>query len=369
MAKKNDAKSELGKFLAVIGIVVGVAGGSIFLLNQFVFDSKNALPVKTTAPKDTTREISTGAPPNLGEESTQESSDPQTASPIAEKANTAAANASEPFYASLQMGEYVAIYNQDGTEKVLSFDMTKEEVKTLLGKPKSEAYVDGETRSLSYNYGPFSIFFDENDQYISYMTYEGKKELLEQQWLSSLTKTLDTGNVDFYESPTGYTSVKVDYYPESNDVVVYMLKSYPQNEHIATPQPEQTPVAKAPASAQAPQQPSSTKEEQTNAKGGYVLSPGEELLIENVQVTNNSKVHTAKYTIDVNYHFAFNSPNMVKVITDPEKNLELMPGETATVQIKVKSSKSAPKASYRFIVSLKQGWSSQPLKDFTVEVK
>ena len=201
------------------------------------------------------------------------------------------------------------------------------------------------------------------------MTYEGKKELLEKQWLSSLTKTLDTGNVDFYESPSGYTSVKVDYYPESNDVVVYMLKSYPQNEHVATPQPEQSPVPKTPASSSAPQAPSAAKEERTNAKGEYVMSPGEEILIENVQVTNNSKVHTAKYTIDVNYHFAYNSPNMVKVITDPEKNLELMPGETATVQIKVKSSKSAPKASYRFIVSLKQGWSSQPLKEFTVEVK
>ena len=367
MAKKNDAKSELGKFLAVIGTVIGVAGGSIFLLNQFVFDSKNALPVKTAAPKDATQKISTEAPPNLGEESTQESSEAQTVSPISKKASTAAANASEPFYASLQMGEYVAIYNQDGTDKVLSFDMTKEEVKTLLGKPQSEAYVDGETRSLCYNYGPFSIFFDENDQYISYMTYEGNKELLEKQWLSTLTKTLDTGNVDFYESPTGYTSVKVDYYPENNDVVVYMLKSYPQNEHIATPQPEQSHVVQT--TAPAPQAPSADKEERTNTKGEYVMSPGEEILIENVQVTNNSKVHTAKYTIDVNYHFAYNSPNMVKVITDPEKNLELMPGETATVQIKVKTSKSAPKASYRFIVSLKQGWSSQPLKEFTVEVK
>ncbi|MGE7271728.1 hypothetical protein ACQKK5_09750 [Brevibacillus panacihumi] len=180
-----------------------------------------------------------------------------------------------------------------------------------------------------------------------------------------MQKTTDSGNVDFYQSPTGYTMVKVDHYPETNDVVVYLIKQYPQNQTVTAPPIEQPQAIDKPAPA--PQ--STSTEAGMNANGEYLLSPGEEILIENVQVSNDSRVHTAKYTIDVNYHFAYNSPNMVKVMTDPEKDLELMPGETATVQIKVKASKNAPKASYRFIVSLKQGWSGRPLKDFTVEVK
>lgn len=373
LAKKNDTKSELGKFIAVIGAVLGVAAGSIFVLNQFVFDSNKAPTVKTTATQQPAQKISTEAiqtasEGTAGESSSPESSQTQTPPVAIPVSNTASVEAVEPFRASLEMGEYVAIFNQAGTEKVLSFHLTKEEVKTLLGKPKSESYVDGETTNLCYNYGSFSIFFDENDQYISYMSYDGKKDLLSKPWLSKLTKTQDTGNVDFYDSPTGYTMVKVDHYPESNDVVVYLLKNYPQTENVATPPPpEPSQVVQTPAPT--PPSKNNTKKEQKNADGSYVMSPGEELLIENVQVTNSSKVHSAKYTIDINYSFAYNSPNMVKVITDPEKNLELMPGETATVQIKVKTSKSAPKASYRFIVSLKQGWASRPLKDFTVEVK
>lgn len=352
MAKNNDAKSELGKFMVVIGTVLGIAGGSIFLLNQFVFDSPKPTAVKMTTPPEVTNDAEPQPPP-----------------PVVETVNNPSVATVEPFYASLQMDEYAAVYNQNGTEKVLSFDLTKEEVKTLLGNPTSESYVDGETRSLCYQYGSLSIFFDDQDQYISYMTYEGTKEILNKPWLTSLAKTTDSGNVDFYQSPTGYTMVKVDHYPETNDVVVYLIKQYPQNQTVTAPPIEQPQAIDKPAPAPAPEPQSTSTEAGMNANGEYLLSPGEEILIENVQVSNDSRVHTAKYTIDVNYHFAYNSPNMVKVMTDPEKDLELMPGETATVQIKVKASKNAPKASYRFIVSLKQGWSGRPLKDFTVEVK
>lgn len=350
MAKTNEAKSELGKFIVVIGTVLGIAAGSIFLLNQNVFDTKNATANKTTTPPEVTN-----------------NAEPQPPPPVVETVNNPSVATVEPFYASLQMDEYAAVYNQNGTEKVLTFELTKEEVKTLLGNPTSESYVDGETRSLCYQYGSLSIFFDDQDQYISYMTYEATKEILNKPWLTSLTKTTDSGNVDFYQSPTGYTMVKVDHYPETNDVVVYLIKQYPQNQTVTAPPIEQPQVIETPA----PEPPSenTSTEAGMNANGEYLLSPGEEILIENIQVTNDSRVHTAKYTIDVNYHFAYNSPNMVKVMTDPEKDLELMPGETATVQIKVKASKNAPKASYRFIVSLKQGWSGRPLKDFTVEVK
>lgn|GEM_PF-2405380 len=358
MAKNNNPKSELGKFIVVIGTVLGIAGGSIFLLNQFVFDSKHAAPVKPTTPPEITKDAGSEAVPELSEE-------PQPPPPVGETVNNPPVATVEPFYASLQMDEYAAVYNQNGTEKVLTFDLTKEEVKTLLGNPTSESYVDGETRSLCYQYGSLSIFFDDQDQYISYMTYEGTKEILNKPWLTSLAKTTDSGNVDFYQSPTGYTMVKVDHYPETNDVVVYLIKQYPQNQTVTAPPIEQPQAIDKPA----PESQSTSTEAGMNANGEYLLSPGEEILIENVQVTNDSRVHTAKYTIDVNYHFAYNSPNMVKVMTVPEKDLELMPGETATVQIKVKASKNAPKASYRFIVSLKQGWSGRPLKDFTVEVK
>ena len=362
MGKKNDAKSELGKFIAVIGTVLGVAAGSVFFLNQFVFDSRQATAEKRLAPPKIAQDAGTEGTTNLGEMSQTESSEPK---PPVEQTHQVAAP--EPFYASLQLGEYVAVLNQDGTEKILTFDLTKEEVKALLGKPASESYVDGETRSLVYSYGPFSIFFDDNDPYISYMTYEGTKEILQKQWLSSLAKTLDSGNVDFYESPSGYTTVKVDDFPDTDHVIVYLIKNDPQSQDDHVPSAEQAQVAQAPAPE--PQSANPSTEERMNANGEYLLSPGEEIVIENVQVTNDSRVHTAAYTIDVNNHFAYNSPNMVKVITDPEKELELMPGETATVQIKVKASKNAPKGSYRFIVSLKQGWSTRPLKDFTVEVK
>ncbi|WP_239586104.1 COG1470 family protein [Brevibacillus laterosporus] len=362
MAKNNDTKSELGKIIVVFGTVLGIGAGSIFWLNQFVFDSKNATAVITTSHPEIAKNAGSEVVPKLSE---TESSEPQP--PVVEKVNNPSGAVFEPFYASLQMGEYVAVYNQDGTEKVLSFDLTKEEVKTLLGKPKSESYVDDETRSLCYRYDSFSIFFDDEDQYISHMTYEGTKELLNKQWLSSLTKTLDSGDVNFYESPTRNTMVKVDHLPETNEVFVYLVKQYPRNKSVTAPSTEQPHVIQTPAPT--PQSPNTSTEERMNADGECLLSPGEEIVIENIQVTNDSRVHTTKYFIDVNYHFAFNSPNMVKVITDPEKTLELMPGETATVQIKVKASKSAPKASYRFIVSLKQGWSVRPLKDFTVEVK
>lgn len=362
LAKNNDTKSELGKIIVVFGTVLGIGAGSIFWLNQFVFDSKNATAVITTSHPEIAKNAGSEVVPKLSE---TESSEPQP--PVVEKVNNPSEAVFEPFYASLQMGEYVAVYNQDGTEKVLSFGLTKEEVKTLLGKPKSESYVDDETRSLCYRYDSFSIFFDDEDQYISHMTYEGTKELLNKQWLSSLTKTLDSGDVNFYESPTRNTMVKVDHLPETNEVFVYLVKHYPRNQSVTAPSTEQPHVIQTPAPT--PQSPNTSTEERMNADGECLLSPGEEIVIENIQVTNDSRVHTAKYFIDVNYHFAFNSPNMVKVITDPEKTLELMPGETATVQIKVKASKSAPKASYRFIVSLKQGWSVRSLKDFTVEVK
>lgn len=376
MANQTNTKSELGKFIAVIGTVLGVAAGSIFFLNQFVFSSKHAAAVKTTAPFETGKNLGVSEVPLINEEPPAKNSAAQQP-PAAAKAIPPSVAAAEPFYASLQMGEYAAVWNQDGTEKVIPFDMTKEEVKTLLGKPKSESYVDGETRSLCYSYGAFSIFFDDQDQRISYMTYAGSKELLNKQWLARLSKTLDSGNVDFYESPTGYTMVKVDDYPDSKEVVVYLLKNYPEenNQRAAAPSTGQSqtgqtsePVSK-PATKPAAKPANPPSKERMNANGEQVLSPGEEIVIDNVQVTNDSRVHTAAYTIDVNYSFAFNSPNMVKVTTDPEKKLELMPGESATVQIKVKASKSAPKGSYRFIVSLKQGWSSRPLKDFTVDVK
>lgn len=376
MANQTNTKSELGKFIAVIGTVLGVAAGSIFFLNQFVFSSKHAAAVKTTAPSEAGKNLGVSEVPLINEEPPAKNSAAQQP-PAAAKAIPPSVAAAEPFYASLQMGEYAAVWNQDGTEKVIPFDMTKEEVKTLLGKPKSESYVDGETRSLCYSYGAFSIFFDDQDQRISYMTYAGSKELLNKQWLARLSKTLDSGNVDFYESPTGYTMVKVDDYPDSKEVVVYLLKNYPEenNQRAAAPSTGQSqtgqtsePVSK-PATKPAAKPANPPSKERMNANGEQVLSPGEEIVIDNVQVTNDSRVHTAAYTIDVNYSFAFNSPNMVKVTTDPEKKLELMPGESATVQIKVKASKSAPKGSYRFIVSLKQGWSSRPLKDFTVDVK
>lgn len=376
MANQTNTKSELGKFIAVIGTVLGVAAGSIFFLNQFVFSSKHAAAVKTTAPSEAGKNLGVSEVPLINEEPPAKNSAAQQP-PAAAKAIPPSVAAAEPFYASLQMGEYAAVWNQDGTEKVIPFDMTKEEVKTLLGKPKSESYVDGETRSLCYSYGAFSIFFDDQDQRISYMTYAGSKELLNKQWLARLSKTLDSGNVDFYESPTGYTMVKVDDYPDSKEVVVYLLKNYPEenNQRAAAPSTGQSqtgqtsePVSK-PATKPAAKPANPPSKERMNANGEQVLSPGEEIVIDNVQVTNDSRVHTAAYTIDVNYSFSFNSPNMVKVTTDPEKKLELMPGESATVQIKVKASKSAPKGSYRFIVSLKQGWSSRPLKDFTVDVK
>ncbi|MED4750792.1 hypothetical protein [Brevibacillus choshinensis] len=46
-----------------------------------------------------------------------------------------------------------------------------------------------------------------------------------------------------------------------------------------------------------------------------------------------------------------------------------MPGETGTIQIKVKASKHAPKASYRYIILLKQGWQAEANKEFTVDVQ
>ncbi|MGE7271727.1 hypothetical protein ACQKK5_09745 [Brevibacillus panacihumi] len=171
MAKNNDAKSELGKFMVVIGAVLGIAGGSIFLLNQFVFDSPKPTAVKMTTQPEVTNDAEPQPPP-----------------PVVETVNNPSVATVEPFYASLQMDEYAAVYNQNGTEKVLSFDLTKEEVKTLLGNPTSESYVDGETRSLCYQYGSLSIFFDDQDQYISYMTYEGTKEILNKPWLTSLAK-------------------------------------------------------------------------------------------------------------------------------------------------------------------------------------
>ncbi|AYK08702.1 hypothetical protein D8Z77_21400 [Brevibacillus laterosporus] len=363
LAKNNETKSELGKIIVVFGTVLGIGVGSIYCLYHFVFDSKNATAVITTAHSEAAKNAGSEGVSTLNE---AESSESQTSPPV-DKVNNPSEAGFEPFYASLQMDEYVAVYNQNGTEKVLSLDLTKEEVKTLLGNPKSESYVDNGTRSLCYRYGSLSIFFDDEDQSISYMTYEGMKELLNKQWLSSLTKTLDSGDVNFYESPTRNTMVKVDHYPETDEVVVYLSKQYPQDQSLTAPSTEQSHVVQTPAPT--PQNANTSTEEQMNTNGGYLLSPGEEIVIENIQVTNDSRVHTAKYNIYVNYHFAFNSPNMVKVITDPEKTLELMPGETATVQIKVKASKSAPKARYRFIVSLTQGWSMQPLKDFTVEVK
>ncbi len=363
LAKNNETKSELGKIIVVFGTVLGIGVGSIYCLYHFVFDSKNATTVITTAHPEAAKNAGSEGVSTLNE---AESSESQTLPPV-DKVNNPSEAGFEPFYASLQMDEYVAVYNQNGTEKVLSLDLTKEEVKTLLGNPKSESYVDNGTRSLCYRYGSLSIFFDDEDQSISYMTYEGTKKLLNKQWLSSLTKTLDSGDVNFYESPTRNTMVKVDHYPETDEVVVYLSKQYPQDQSVTAPSTEQPHVVQTPAPT--PQNANTSTEEQMNTNGGYLLSPGEEIVIENIQVTNDSRIHTAKYNIYVNYHFAFNSPNMVKVITDPEKNLELMPGETATVQIKVKASKSAPKARYRFIVSLTQGWSMQPLKDFTVEVK
>ncbi|RAP29957.1 hypothetical protein C2W64_02512 [Brevibacillus laterosporus] len=106
MAKNNDTKSELGKIIVVFGTVLGIGAGSIFWLNQFVFDSKNATAVIMTAHPEIAKNAGSEVVPKLSE---AESSEPQ--------------------------------------------PPTKEEVKTLLGKPKSESYVDDETRSLCYRNG------------------------------------------------------------------------------------------------------------------------------------------------------------------------------------------------------------------------
>ncbi|GIO00509.1 hypothetical protein J5TS2_11770 [Brevibacillus halotolerans] len=132
MAKNHETKSELGKIIVVFGTVLGIGVGSIFWLSHFVFDSKNATAVITTAHPEAAKNAGSEGVPKLSE---PESSESQPSPPVVDKVNNPSETVFEPFYASLQMDEYVAVYNQDGTEKVLSLDLTKEEVKTLLGNP------------------------------------------------------------------------------------------------------------------------------------------------------------------------------------------------------------------------------------------
>ncbi|MED4582779.1 hypothetical protein P9578_08290 [Brevibacillus choshinensis] len=352
-----SAKNELGKFVIVIGIVVGVAVGSIFLLNSLFFKSKSLAPTASGTNVTTPKPADQQQPPIA---------DQPIPPPPQQVVKEAPTEVTEPFYTKLKDGEYVGVWNQEGTEKQISLTMSSEEVKMLLGNPNSESYEDGESRYLCYQYGSLSIYFEDGNQSISFLTYEDNDVLLTKNWLTALDKTQDSGDVDFYQSPSGYTSVKVDHIPDAKRVIVYLQNQYTTTEQAQpSNDPPQT-VAVVP-----PQQTSESQKEtsKTNANGNYSLHPGEEIIIEDFQVTNSSPYHTAKYDIDINYHFAFNNPNWVKVITNPEKKLELMPGETGTIQIKVKASKHAPKASYRYIILLKQGWQAEANKEFTVDVQ
>lgn len=354
-----STKNELGKFVIVIGIVVGVAVGSIFLLNSLLFKSKNLAPTASGTNVTTPKPADQQQVPVIDQPITP---------PPQQVVKEAPAEVAEPFYARLKDGEYVGVWNQEGTEKQISLSMSNEEVKMLLGKPQSESYEDGESRYLCFQYGPLSIYFEDGNHSISFLTYEDNDDLLKKNWLGALEKTQDTGDVDFYDSPTGYTSVKVDHIPDAKRVVVFLQNQYATAEQ-AQAQPSNDPpqaVAVAPPQQTADSQKEASK---TNTNGNYTMNPGEEIIIEDFQVTNSSPYHTAKYDIDINYHFAFNNPNWVKVITNPEKKLELMPGETGTIQIKVIASKHAPKASYRYIILLKQGWQAEAKKEFTVDVQ
>ncbi len=355
MSKKNEA----GKFIVTIAVVIGIALGSIYLLQSLVLKPKSQAATPKV-PEAAHVEAEQAAVQEIIQEKEQPISTASNEEPSSDGASSIEETA-EPFYAKLKDGEYVGVWHQSGTEKQINLSLGTKEVKSLLGNPDRESYEDGESTYLCYQYGKLSIFFEEDNQRISFMTYEDDDSLLQKPWLLGLEKTQDTGNVDFYQSPSGYTSVKVDHVPELKRAIVYL-----QNQYGASDSQEQTHTTQAPAtSAAGPEQ----KKSAPNASGGYTIHPGEELAIEDWTVTNKSPYHSATYQIDVNYHFAYNNSNWVKVITNPEKKLELMPGETSTVQIKVKSSKHAPKGSYRYIVSLKQGWQTVGIKDFTVEVQ
>ncbi|WP_238933656.1 hypothetical protein [Brevibacillus choshinensis] len=355
MSKKNEA----GKFIVMIAVVIGIALGSIYLLQSLVFKPKSQAATPKVPEASHVQAEQTIALENIQKD--QPISTPSNEEPASGDGTSSIEEISEPFYAKLKDGEYVGVWHQSGTEKQINLSLGTKEVKSLLGNPDRESYEDGESIYLCYQYGKLSIFFEEDNQRISFMTYEDDDSLLQKPWLLGLDKTQDTGNVDFYQSPSGYTSVKVDHVPEQKRVIVYL-----QSQYGASDSQEQTHAAQEPVtSAAGPEQKQSTP----NASGGYTIHPGEELTIEDWTVTNKSPYHSAAYQIDVNYHFAYNNSNWVKVITNPEKKLELMPGETSTVQIKVKSSKHAPKGSYRYIVSLKQGWQTVGIKEFTVEVQ
>lgn len=348
--------------MIVIAVVIGLALGSVYLLQTFVFKA----PGRATTAKapQTVQGEQAGTPEAPDQKKPNPSSPPEVPAHAAEftaPSEPAAETAAEPFFAKLKDGEYVAVWDQNGTEKQISLNLGTKEVKKLLGNPVSESYEDGESTYLCYQYGQLSIYFEEDNQRISFMAYEDDDSLLQKPWLLSLEKTQDTGNVDFYQSPSGYTSVKVDHLPDQKRVVVYL-----QNQYGSSDSHEETQTVQEPEPASA-----GPKQEQSmpNPNGGFSMHPGEELAIEDWMVTNKSPYHSATYQIDVNYHFAYNNSNWVKVITNPEKKLELMPGETSSVQIKVKSSKHAPKGSYRYIVSLKQGWQTVGVKEFTVEVQ
>ncbi|MDF2684146.1 MAG: hypothetical protein K0R47_5336 [Brevibacillus sp.] len=351
-------KKEAGKFIIAIGVVIGLAVGSIFLLNSFVFKPKS-LPSNTKAPEAAIVEQSDQ------QKILQEEQQPTPPQPLeSKKSAEQPAEVAEPFYAKFKDGEYIGVWNQNGTEKQISLTLGTKEVKNLLGNPLSESYEDGESTYLCYQYGNLSIYFEDGNQTISFMTYEDNDRLLEKKWLAELEKTQDTGNVDFYESPTGYTSVKVDHLPETKQVIVYLQNQYGSTDDIQpSVEQAQTVTETQPAPQKEPSQ------AVHNGNGNYTMHPGEEITIDELEVTNKSPYHSATYQIDVNYHFAYNNSNWVKVITNPEKKIELMPGETSAVQIKVKASKHAPKGSYRYIILLKQGWESVAMKEFTVEVQ
>lgn len=354
MSKKNEA----GRFIIAITVVIGLAIGAILFLNSFVFKPKSFASNGNVLQKSTVEQMDQQPISQADQQPTLPQ--PKETVPLAESPT----EGTEPFYAKLKDGEYIAVWNQNGTEKQISLTLGTKEVKNLLGNPLSESYEDGESSYLCYQYGQLAIYFEEGNRAISFVTYEDNDSLLEKKWLADLEKTQDTGNVDFYHSPTGYTALKVDHLPDTKQVVVYLQNQYGSTNDAQMPN-EQVQTMPDPKPA-APKTPAQTLQ---NGNGNYTMHPGEEISIDDLVVTNKSTNHSATYQIDVNYHFAYNNDNWVKVITNPEKKIELMPGETSAVQIKVKASKHAPKGSYRYIILLKQGWESVGMKEFTVEVQ
>ncbi|MFM1654808.1 hypothetical protein ACI7RC_22310 [Brevibacillus sp. B_LB10_24] len=348
MKKSN----ELGKFIAVVGCVLGLGAAAVFL-----FDRYGLAGLAKKPPQSHSQMAVEANPPSapLPEQSRDEQAvqDPQ------------------GFYAVLKEGEYAARYRMNGTVKEISFGLRADEVKALLGNPDLEGYEDGEARYLVYQYGNLSIYFAEDTNAIDFIAYRGKDEILTEDWLLDLPKTVDSGDVVFYNSPTGYTNVKVDHNPEDKEVYIYLQQNYPSHEAVAETNPAHTADTTHAAQQSSPpaQAPRQEQETAQQGNGGYVVQAGEELEIGTLPVKNNSRSFTKKYRININYHFAYNNDNWVKVITDPKDTLELMPGEEGAVSIKVKASSHAPKGKYRYIVRIDDGPAPAALKDFEVEVR